>query len=1136
MALMRWKHSRKGFRKVAPPSGRKDLVSDEVQFNRRQLLQASALSAAVVAGSGAVAIPALAAPAIGPDISDISDIGPGSTAPVRPFPLTDVRLGDGLFQEKRDRMKAFLRQYDERRFLVMFNNQAGRANPAGVPVPGGWEDGGLLSGHWTGHYLSALAQAYADQSEAVYKTKLDWMVNELAACQAAITERMETGGGDPSEEPEPTIGRVAGKSGNALRLNGDSKAQYVTLPQEAINQLSDFTMATWIYLGSAQSWSRLFDFGQSTTVNMFLTPRAGVTGNAPRFAITTGGSGREQQINGTAALPVGQWAHIAVTLAGPVGTLYVNGEVAGTNTSMTLNPSNLGNPGNRWIGRSQYGDAFLDATIDEFHIFDRALSATELAALRDGTGGGNIAWYKFDEEEGTTVEDSSPNGRDAGVVAASSSGAASWVPVFPGYLGALPEDTVLRLGPPRFAVYGGNLDTNTWAPWYTQHKIMRGLLDAFYHTGNTQARDIVVKMADWAHLALTVGDKNNPNYPGPLTRDNLNYMWDLYIGGEFGGANEVFPEIYALTGEAKHLDTARAFDNRESLFGASVENRDILVVTPQNRPGRRRPERLHANTHVPQFIGYMRVFEHTGDASYFAAAKNFFGMVVPHRMFAHGGTGGNYPGSNNNTELFQNRDNIANAIAQGGAETCTTYNLIKLARNLFLHEHDPAYMDYYERGLVNMITGSRADTTSVNDPQVTYFQPLTPGANRSYGNTGTCCGGTGMENHTKYQETIYFKSADGSTLWVNLFLPSTLTWADKGFTVTQETVFPRSDSTKLTVSGDGPLDIRLRVPGWAVRGFHVSINGAVQDVDATPGTYLTLSRTWKAGDTIDIRMPFSIRIERAIDRPDTQSIFWGPVLLQILGNPGSGSYRSLSLYRFLKRDGDYSAAAITPGSPNAAGDAFFTTGGYTLRPYYISDTQPTSSYFRRVEPNVVFGSVDSGVPNRKRNDGLPNYDVPVTGIVSPGTDGPTFLDLLWDQAPFASHDVFVAAVRRTAAALYSDSEREAIVAAADQARAELDPPHAFAVEVSARAQCIGANAYVAVTVRNADEVPLTIELISPYGSRTVTGVAPGKSAYQSFNSRRATITAGTATVKVTGTVHGVTTTAQFEAPFDASTC
>ncbi|MGI5176167.1 beta-L-arabinofuranosidase domain-containing protein [Dactylosporangium sp. CA-152071] len=1102
--------------------------------NRRQILQASALGAATIAGAGLLD-PASAAAAVTAAAAAPPQPGPGGTAPVRPFQLRDVRLGSGVLQEKRDRTKAFLRAYDERRFLVLFNNQAGRSNPSGVNVPGGWEDGGLLSGHWAGHHMTALAQAYADQGEAVYKSKLDWMVGELAACQAAITARMSTGGTGGGEQPAPQIGRVPGRFGNALKLNGTSKAQYCTLPQEAINQLTDFTIATWINLASTTSWTRLFDFGQSTTVNMFLTPRAGATGNVPRFAITVGGSGQEQQINGSSALPTNQWVHIAVTLSGKTGTLYVNAQPAGTNANMTLNPSNLGNPGNRWIGRSQYGDPFLDAAIDEFHIFDRALSQTELLSMLDSpagsTGGGNIAWYKFDEADGTALKDSSPNGRDAGIVAASTAGPADWIPTFAGYLGAIPEDAVLRLGPPRWAVYGGNAQTNTWAPWYTQHKIMRGLLDAYYNTDNAQALEVVTKMADWAHLALTIGDKNHPDYKGPLTRDDLNYMWDLYIGGEFGGANEIFPEIYALTGEAKHLETAKAFDNRESLFGACVENRDILVVTPQNRPGRRRGERLHANTHVPQFIGYLRVFEHGGGQEYFAAAKNFYGMMVPHRMFAHGGTGGNYPGSNNNLELFQNRDNIANSVPTSGAETCTTYNVMKLARNLFLHEHDPAYMDYYERGLLNMIPGSRADTASTGDPQVTYFQPLAPGTVRSYGNTGTCCGGTGLENHTKYQETIYLKSDDDTTLWVNLYLPSTLTWAEKGFTVTQATTYPRADQTKLTIDGTGPLDLKLRVPGWCRRGFAVTVNGVAQSLNAQPGSYVTLSRSWSRGDVVEIKIPFSIHIERAIDRPDTQAIFWGPVLLQIMGNPGSGAWRELSLYRFLKRDGDYSRAAVTAGAVTAAGDQTFTAGGFTLRPYYISDTQAASSYFRRVEPTVVFGSIDSGVPNRKRNDGLPNYDVPVTGVTSPGTDGPTFLDLLWDRAPFATHGQFMAAVNDLAAQLYTGAEKDAVVAAAVAAERELATGPSLSVAVEARTQTIGATRYVSVSARNDDSVSLTIELITAYGSRTVAGVAPGKSAYQSFNSRAASIPAGTVTVKATGIIDGQAVTAEFSASY-----
>ncbi|MGW3811688.1 beta-L-arabinofuranosidase domain-containing protein, partial [Micromonospora sp. NPDC005113] len=193
-----------------------------------------------------------------------------------------------------------------------------------------------------------------------------------------------------------------------------------------------------------------------------------------------------------------------------------------------------------------------------------------------------------------------------------------------------------------------------------------------------------------------------------------------------------------------------------------------------------------------------------------------------------------------------------------------------------------------------------------------------------------------------------------------------------------------------------------------------------------------------------IRMPFSIRIERAIDRPDTQSIFWGPLLMQILGNPGVGNYRELSLYRHLKRDGDYARAAITPTGTTQAGDALFTTHGFNLRPYHIGDAQAASTYFRRIEPTIVFGSVDTGVPNRKRNDGLPNYDVPVAGVPSPGSDGPTFLDLVWDQAPFKNHGQFVSTVNHVAqafveAGLLSQEERSTVVTTAARSNKELAP-------------------------------------------------------------------------------------------------
>lgn len=1017
-------------------------------ISRRRFLGSSAagIAAASVLPSGAArarvigARPGFAGAAPGSASSFVeagSYVGAGSTAPVRPFPLSAVRLGNGLFAEKRDRMKNFIRQFDERRFLVPFNDNVGLPNPPGVPIVGGWEGNTMLSGHWTGYYLSALAQCYADQGEQVYKDKIDFLVSELATVQAAITAKFENPGQPP---PPPEIGRVAGQFGNALRLNGSSGAQYVALPAGITAQLTDFTIASWVNVGSADTWMRVFDFGQNAGVYMFLTPAAGIAGTPPRFAITTGGSGQEQQLTGGSALPAGEWVHLAVTLSGTTGTLYVNGQVAATNTAMTLNPASLGNPANLWIGKSEFSDPPLNGTVDEFQVFDRALSQAEVSSLLGSaagtTGGGHVAWYRFDETGGGAALDASGHGRDATIVPVQSP--ADWVPTFPGYLGAVPDDLALRLGPPRFATYGG--DAGTWAPWYVQHKLMRGLLDCYEIAGSEQALQVVETMADWANQALTIGDKNHPGYPGPLTRANLNLMWDTYIAGEFGASNEPLAEIYGITGDPKHLQTAKLFDNRASLFGACLDNIDILDVTTATNPGPRRPNRLHANQHIPQNLGYLRIYEQTGETDYLQVAKNFFGMLVPHRMYAIGGTGGDYPGANDNIEQFQNRDNVANALAQSGSETEATHSLLQVARNLFFHEPDAAIMDYYERGTVNQIAGSRADADSAEDPLITYYQPQSPGARRDYDNLGTGDGGAGLMDQTKYQEAIYARSADGSTLWVNLYIASVVSWAEKGFTITQDTTFPRGDTSRLTIDGAGPLAIKLRVPAWAVRGFTVAVNETA--VEAGTGSYLTLSRTWAPGDTIDVSMPFSIRIERAIDRPDTQSIFWGPVLLPILGDPGG--FPELTLYRYLKLDGDYSRAAITPAGTSPAGDPLFAAQGLALRPWYVGDNQPQSAYFRRVEPEIVFGSIDSGVPNVKRDDGLPNYNVPVAGISSPGHDGLTFLDVVWDQAPFRDHGQFVSAVSRTAAGfaangLLTTAQQDAVVSAAARARQALAP-------------------------------------------------------------------------------------------------
>ena len=290
---------------------------------------------------------------------------------------------------------------------------------------------------------------------------------------------------------------------------------------------------------------------------------------------------------------------------------------------------------------------------------------------------------------------------------------------------------------------------------------------------------------------------------------------------------------------------------------------------------------------------------------------------------------------------------------------------------------------------------------------------------------------------------------DTTTLFVNLYIASELDWAEKGFKVTQETAFPKEGASRLTIHGSGALDINLRVPTWVRKGFSVTVNGEDQGLEAIPGTYLTLSRRWDSGDRIDIAMPLTYRVERAIDDPSVQSIYYGPTLLAVQNEPVGEDLESglmeLSLYRYMKLDGSLDSAFVPAGDPMS-----FSTNGLTLAPFYVSDpvppgweppepdpdspsqgrgrrsppTQPYHIYVRRREPGIVFGSVDSGVPNPT------------------GPDGLTFLDAVWASAPFENHETFLSVVAETAAVweeqgLLPAAGGSAIMEAARRAAGEL---------------------------------------------------------------------------------------------------
>jgi DUF1680 family protein len=914
---------------------------------------------------------------------------------VRPFALTQVKLAESLFTQKRDRMLGYARGYGGEadvfagpdRILSIFRANAG-LDTKGAQAVGSWESGtGYLRGHYAGHFMSMLAQAYAGTGDDLFKRKLDYIVRGLAECQDTLAAA--------ARKPTP---RATGRFGGALRLTGSpiGLAEHVALPAGVVSGLRDFTIAFWINpaqydrarlsdpranadQATLDNGTAVFDFGspnpqfaEPALSRMYFTVRAGNDKPVPRFAITTSGTTGEQHLDAVEPLAMDRWTHVAITRSGSAATLYVDGTPVATNAAMTLAPADLGETTGNWLGRCQFPQrnvSYLNAQLDEFQIHDRALSPDDVKSLMTSAGGtaggGNVAWYRFDETDGMRATDSSGKGRHGTVVAPTDDRR------HPGFLSAYPETQFIRLE--EFATYGGN--QGIWAPYYTLHKIVAGLLDAHTITGNAQALEVASKIGDWAYSRLS-----------KLRPEQFDRMWNMYIAGEYGGANDAFASLHALRRDKpEYLTLARYFDNR-NVKDPTVAGTDIL-------DGR------HANQHIPQFLGYLRVFEQSDQPEYYTAAKNFWDMVVPHRTYSHGGVGVG--------EILRKRDAIAGSLYSEPnnhehAETCPLYNMLKLSRNLFFHEQDPKYMNYYEQGLFNQILGSRRDTESVTSPEVTYFVPVRPGERRSFGNVGTCCGGTGMENHTKYQDSIYFRATDDSKLYVNLYIPSVLEWPDKGFSVEQATRFPFEGASTLTMRGNGRMAVMLRVPAWVRRGFTVAVNGTPQKLAAAPGTYVTIDRRWRSGDKIEIAMPMSFRTERTIDDPAVQSIYYGPTLMAVQAGPVGDTLATglidFSLYKHYKLSGDFASAM----APVADKPLHFNANGQTLAPFFVADPQPGAThpyhvYVRRSEPGIVFGSVDAGVANSKRDDGV------------------TFLDAVWGGAPFADHRHFVASVERTAA-------------------------------------------------------------------------------------------------------------------------
>lgn len=414
----------------------------------------------------------------------------------------------------------------------------------------------------------------------------------------------------------------------------------------------------------------------------------------------------------------------------------------------------------------------------------------------------------------------------------------------PGYLSAFPESFFDRL----------EARTDVWAPYYTIHKILAGLMDQHQLAGNRQALRVATRLADWIDWRTA----------------RLSYAeMQSVLETEFGGVMESLANLARITRDSRYLRVARRFDHAR-MFDPLERDEDRLAGN-------------HANTQIPKMIGAERVWEETGVERYRKVAANFWKIVVGHHTYIIGG--------NSDGEAFHEPDVIAAHLSNSTCENCNSYNMLKLTR--LLHFHEPRrieLLDYYERTLFNQMLGEQ-DPESKHGFNI-YYTGLSAGAfkqqpsfmgsdpnvySTDYDNF-SCDHGTGMETQAKFADTIY--SHDADNVYVNLFIPSELEWAERGITLRQETGFPDEPRTRIRViDGSATMSLRVRIPGWVAGTPDVRVNDHPHSHGAEPGSWLSVRRRWRRGDVLEVTLPMALALNPTPDDSEVTAVTYGPVVL-----------------------------------------------------------------------------------------------------------------------------------------------------------------------------------------------------------------------------------------------------------------
>ncbi len=403
-----------------------------------------------------------------------------------------------------------------------------------------------------------------------------------------------------------------------------------------------------------------------------------------------------------------------------------------------------------------------------------------------------------------------------------------------GYLSAFPVSLFDRL----------KARQRVWAPFYTYHKILAGMLDMHQYCGSDAALRIAQGMADWVD-----------QWTAALSPELMQKVLDE----EFGGMNEALYNLAAITSSNRYATVGDRF-TKQRFFNPLALRRDQL-------------RGLHTNTHIPQVIGAARRYELSSEMRFHDVADAFWHQVVDTRTYVSGGTSDNEGWLTDPNHLAQEL-----SLRRETNECCCAYNMMKLARKLYTWTADPRIFDYYERNLYN----HRLGTIELASGHTQYFLALGAGSWRTFGteeNSFWCCNGTGVEEFSKLADSIYFH--DENAVYVNLFIPSELDWKERGVRIRQTNSFPAEPRTSFEILADTPKQfaLKLRIPAWVRGAATISINGKPSEISAEPGSYLVAHRNWRRGDRVELTLPMDLHVEAMPDDPGLQAFLYGPLVL-----------------------------------------------------------------------------------------------------------------------------------------------------------------------------------------------------------------------------------------------------------------